>query len=131
MQIKLEIRTPIGQARKTAARLKPFIIGMRKVTVKQYVSKQDNIIYWELDGHIRDILKIQHNASMFGTMVATLLTNKMVRGAMGNLSRKDEKELKDMLLNQTKLTIIKEATAQELIENKTMWQRIKESFDKD
>jgi hypothetical protein len=132
MKIKLEIRTPIGQAKKSAARLRPFIIGLHKVNIDQYVSQDDGTIYWEIDGSIRDILKIQRNATMFGTMMSTLLTNKVVHGAMGRLSKDDAKQLNDMLLNQTKVTVIREATAQEIVEeNKTFWQRVKDTFSKD
>jgi hypothetical protein len=102
----MEIKTPAGQALATAKKIKPFIIGFTKTTNKVYANKNDDTIIWIVDGELRDLLKIERNATMFSKTVSMILGNRTVL-ALAKLSPKDRAELKDMLENQTKIKVIK------------------------
>ena len=129
MKIKLIINTPKGQASGTNKKIKPFIIGKKKVKHSTFVNEEDSQILWEIDGDIKTILKIQRNVNMFASFISNLLGNKMVHGAIGKLSKEDQKTLTEMLENQTSVEIIKRATAEEIVEaDKTWWDKLKEKF---
>lgn len=132
MKIKIRIRTPKGQAAGTEGKIKPLIIGLKKVKVDTYVSPDDNEIIWDIEGSYRNVMKIQRNASMFDIFISRLLNTKMLKKTLRKqLSKEDEEQLKDMLLNHTSCEIIKTATAEEIVEgSKTMWEKVKETFTK-
>ena len=132
MKTKIIIKTPAGQAAGTMKKIKPLIIGFKKVKIETYVNDNDDEMVWDIEGSVRDIISINKNVSMFDSLIKTIFNNKMVqKKAAKHLTEEDQKKLKDMLLNQTTCEVIKEATAQELVEaNKTRWQRMKETFTK-
>lgn len=131
MITRIKIKTPKGQARKTAKKLKWFLLGSG-VKHKAYYNKEDNEIYWEIEAPVKKILNINRNVFYFDQMMRGVLDHKLVKRAFREkLTPDQEEELRSMLLNQTQLEIIKEATAQEIIEhNKSFWQRIKETFSR-
>ena len=133
MKTKIKITTPKGQAKGTEKKIRKFIIGFKKVKIDTYVNEDDNELYWEIEGKVKDIMKINRNVFYFTEMVKGVLDSKMVKKTLRKkLKKEDEEQLKDMLLNQTSCEIIKEATAEELVEeNKTFWQRMKERFKSD
>ena len=135
MKVKIEIKTPKGSAKSTEFKISPFIIGeltKKKVKMDSYVNDDDDTIYWEIEGEARYLLKISRNVALYELMINKVLDNKLMKTTMRkNLNQEQEKELKDMLQNQTKVKVIKEATAEELVEvNKTFWQSMKEKFKK-
>lgn len=131
MKTRIRIRTPQGCASVTEAKLKPFLIGSRKIQNEVYVNDEDDTIIWEIEGKIRDIMSINRNVALFDSMMSQILKSKVVRGSMAKLSKEDEKQLKEMLTQQTTVEVLKEATLQELDEyNKPLIQRIKEKFKK-
>jgi len=129
MELKIRITTPKGQATGAQKTLRPFLIGSKKKIIKfeTYVNEDDSELYWVIVTDLRRSLKINRNITMYKVMIGTILGNKRV-----NKMIKDEKqkeELRKMLSDQTKIEIIKEGEAQELVEyNKTFWQRMKERF---
>lgn len=106
MRIRIEIKTPKGQAIGTSKKLKPFIIGFRKTSNQVYANKADDTIIWIVDGTIKDCLAIQRNLTLFSQLINGVLGNKMVQG-VAKLSKEDKKELDDMLHNQTTIRVIK------------------------
>lgn len=134
MKLKIQIRTPKGQAAKTEKRITPYIIGCKKkdISVDSYISKEDNEIVWEIEGPIRRLMKISRNASRFDYVIRSMLDSKAVKKTIRkHLDGAQEDELQDMLLNHTTCEVIKEATAEEIVESqKTWWQRVKENFTK-
>ena len=129
MKVKVQIKTPKGQASKTEYQLRPFLIG-RKKKHTVFVNKEDDTIVWEIEGSVRDILKVNKNVACYDLIMKNALNSKVVRKALRQrLSTEAETELKSMLLDQTTVEIIKEASAQELVEhNLTWWQRVQKNF---
>jgi len=132
MKTKIKISTPSGQAKGTEKKIKKFIIGFRKVKVNTYVNDEDNELYWEIEGSVRNIMKINKNVFYFTQMIQGVLDNKLMKKTLRKkLKPEQEEQLKNMLLNQTSCEIIKEATAEELNEyGKSFWTRMKDKFKK-
>ena len=128
MRVLVEIRTPAGEASQTSRKLNNMIIPSR-VKFKSWVSDADDIIYWEVEGSIRDVLKVNRNVAYFDNIMRGALRTSLVKGQMKKMSEADNIALEDMLLNQTKLTIIKQDQQNELDEYKeTWWDRVKQRF---
>lgn len=129
MEIKIRIRTPKGQAKGTEKKLRPFLLGGRQLS-EVWTNEEDNELYWVVNTDVRNAMKISRNVAAYANIIKGMFDNKLMRKVSDKqLSPEDKAELKDMLLNQTEVEIIKEATAQEIVEgNKTFWQRIKEKF---
>lgn len=133
MKAKIIIKTPTGQAVKAESNLRKLLIGQNKFDKTQtYVNEEENQIAWEVEGDARNVMKLLTNVNKFDVMMSQLLNSKFIRkAAMSRYSKAEIEALDDMLLNQTKIEIIKEATAAELVEvNKTFWQRIKDQWIK-
>jgi hypothetical protein len=132
MKVKIRIKTPKGQAKGTESKIKPLIIGLKKVKIDSYVNDDDNELIWDIEGSYRDILKIQRNAAMFSTFITRLLKTKILKKTLRKeLSPEGEKELVDMLVNHTSCEVIKAATEKEFVDgNKTWWDKVKETFHK-
>ena len=132
MKTKIIIKTPQGNALGTQKKIKPLIIGFKKVKIDTYVNKEDDEMVWDVEGSVRDIININRNVARFDSLIKNIFNNRMVKKKTAkHLTEEDQEKLKDMLLNQTSCEVIKEATAQELVEaDKTWWQRMKETFTK-
>ncbi len=132
MKTKIIIKTPPKQAGKAQRNIKPFIIGMKKVKIVTYVNKEESEMVWDVKGSVKDILKINKNVALFDNLMKGAFNNKAVDKLRKKvLSEDDNVTLTDMLLKQTKVEVIKEASAQEIVEfNKTWWERMKERFVK-
>lgn len=132
MKLKCVIKTPKGQASKAQKTLQNVIFGKlwRKYdTFSSYVNDADSEVAWEVETrNTRDYMRISRNLAMYDVMIKRILDSKRVKKiAAKEFSEEDLKRLKEMLQNQTSITIIKEATAAEIVEgNKTFWQKLKE-----
>lgn len=125
------IRTPPGQATKVSKLLKHFIIGFTKAKCDTLVSPNDDMIIWVVDGNIKQTMNINRNVNMYAQVVKVACNTWVVKREIKKLSPADKEYFEDMIFNQTSVEIIKEATAQEIVEaNKTWWQHIKETFNK-
>jgi len=131
MELKIRIRTPKGQAKGTEKKLRPILIG-NKGLHEVWTNEEDNEIYWVIQTDIRHAMKINRNISTYDLIIKGVFKNKLMKKVTNKqLSPEDKTQLEDMLTNQTKVDIIKEATAQEMTENnKTFWEKIKEKFKK-
>jgi hypothetical protein len=126
MEIKIKIRTPQGHAVQIEKKLQPFVLGFLKRPDEIYVNKAEDELIWVVRGSVKQILKISKNVARYDSYVKGIMGHKLLKNMLDEDSKK---ELDDMLLNQTKIDIIKEASAQEIVEaNKTYWQMIKETF---
>jgi hypothetical protein len=133
MQVKIKITTPKGQAKGTLNKLKPFLIGFNKVKHEAYVNQDDNEMYLECEGTPRQILNISRNANLYSSFVEQIFKKKVMGKGIADLAanKEDIMELENMLKEGTKVEVIKQASAQELVDNnKSMWQRMKEGFIK-
>lgn len=107
MEIKIEIRTPKGQARGTSKKLKPFILGSKKVKNTVWTNKADDKIYWVVDcADSRSYMAIARNLTIFDKLVNGILNNKLVKG-VAKLKPGEMAELNEMLHNQTKIRVVK------------------------
>jgi len=133
MKVRIQIKTPKGYARDTEAKLRPLIIGKTKrLTNETFANDDDNIIYWDVEGSVKDILRITKNVTRYAMIIESSFNNRMFKKVyLKKLSEEGKAELKDMLNNQTEVEIIKNATADEIIESdKTMWEKMKDKFQK-
>jgi hypothetical protein len=135
MKIKIEIETPKGQAKGTLKQFRWYFKLFSGCKVDAYCNKDDSCIYLECDGSIKQILQVQKNVASFYAMPDLILGNKHIKGLIKTkfpeATTDDFSKLEDMLKNGTKVTIIKEATAKEIVEaDKSLWQSIKEKFIK-
>lgn len=130
MEVKIEVRTPKGQAKATLTKLKRFLIGFNKVKVDAYVNQTDNIMYLEINGKPRAIVNIMRNVSLFDRIINGAFNNPVVQKMVKKTLSKDQQdELEYMLLHQTKVKVIKKASAEELVEKDlTLWQKVKKTF---
>lgn len=122
MQAKIMIRTPAGQAKGTEAKIKPFIIGIRKNKYKVYTDRADSKIIWIVEGSIRELIAIQRNVMLFDRMVAQVMQNRIVQGA-ARLTKDQKKELEDMFKHHTSIKILTaNEIEQEDLDNPTLWE---------
>lgn len=129
MELKIKIKTPKGHAKVTSERLdfRKFILGFRTKTKESYVNKDNSEIVWVLDVPVRKAISIQRRIASYGVMLKAVLGNPVVKKVM---QPGQEKEL-DLLLQETKIEVIKNATAQELVEaNTTWWDKIHTTWKK-
>jgi hypothetical protein len=116
MELRIEIKTIKGYAISTAQKLKPFILGTRRVENKLWANKADDVIYWVVDcPNSRSYLQIAKNLAVFDKLVNGILGNRLVLGA-AKISSEDRLKLKDMLHNQTKIRLVKKAEEYNLAE---------------
>ena len=129
MKLKIIIKTPEGQAKGTETKLRKTLLNKR-VKCKTYTNPEDNQILWEVEGSVADMLKVQRNVTGYELMIKQMFENKLLKKyGLPRLAEGEEEKLKEMLTDQTTIEIIKEATAQELVEgNKPFWMKIKEKF---
>lgn len=131
MICKLIIRTPKGKANGTEKKLRWFILGRLKPQ-EIYINKDDSELVWVIDAPLRKFMKISKNVGKFKFFMNTMLDNKLVKATIRKkLNPEQEKELVDMLMNQTEVEIIKAATPDETEEAfTTLWDRVKATFKK-
>jgi len=131
MKIKVQVKTPKGMATSSSGKLQKAILGfniMRRIKSECYVNDDDSIIYWDIDANYKTCIKIGKNVARFDSIAKMALDQKRVKKL---LDEKGLAELEDMFKNQTKVSIIKNATAEEVEENNnSFWNNIKEKFRK-
>lgn len=106
MQLKILITTPEGQAKGTAGKLKAYILGAHAIGQETYVNKNDSQILWIIECQdSRRAQKITKNVARFDIVMRKTLENKIVR-KVARLSEEQRKELDEMLLNQTQVSLV-------------------------
>ena len=131
MEIKVQIKTPPGNANGVEKKLRGFLLGGNKP--KEIYTNEDNSeLYWVIEGPSRKIMKINKNVAMYDIIISNLLQNKYIKKyAYPRLKEDELKKLKDMLSNQTTVSVVKNATAEEMVEeNTTFWDRVRKKFKK-
>jgi len=130
MKAKILITTAPGEARKNEWVLRKVLAGVRKFrSFEMFISKKDDMIIWEIEDEARRVMKIYKNTNKYDVLIKAAMQSWAVRKMANRLSNEDRKVWEKMLTEDTKVEIIKEATAEELVDvNKTFWQRLKEKF---
>lgn len=133
MKIKILIKTPKGKAKSAQETLKKFIIVKGATVDAMYVNQIDNEICWEISGDPRRLNKTIKNAAMYDVLIKSILDNKIAKKAINKaLDIEGQKELQDMLLNQTSVEVVTEATAEELaMKDDSVFNKLKRIFFKD
>jgi hypothetical protein len=139
MQVKIIVKTPKGQAIATEKKIRNFLLGINKkryIEIKTYCNDADDTIFWEVTADVRTILKIQRNVWTYDKLITGIFTHKLMNKVIVNKIPKEQQEqLKEMLLNQTSIEIIKEADEKEMTmlypEKTTLWEKLglKRRFD--
>jgi len=115
MKIRIEIKTPDGLARGViegkGMRLKMLrrMLGINLKHDNIEINKENNLILWHVDSDIRTCMKINRNVFMYDRIVSGVFSNKMMKKAIKRHMNKDQqKEIKNMLSEMTKITVVKE-----------------------
>ena len=116
-EIMIIIKTPVGYAKSTQFKLKPFLIGNKGKMHKIMINKDDSKILWIVEANVRQYTKIIRNVTMYKTMIAGVLKNKTVK-KLAKLNQDQEKELNNMLTDQTEIDVVKSKD----------WNKIKKEF---
>jgi len=129
LEMKVLIRTPKGAATKTEKRIRPYILGKTNMKIDLYVSPEDDEIVWHMEGTVKEILKANRNVAAFDNIVKSIFGNKLFKKLA--VEKDDLEELENLLKHHTTVEVVKNATQEEINENKkTWWQTIKEKFTK-
>lgn len=108
MILKLKLKTPKGEATRTAENLKNKLIGKKVRSIKTETNKEDNIVIWTIDAEAKHYLKIIHKISAYDRMMNMMLGNKATKKYIKRyIGEEGLKEIEDMLKNQTSIEIIK------------------------
>ena len=95
-----------GKATGVEKRIRPFILGVRKPKVhKVRINKADNKIIWTVEDDVRKVNKIHMNVIRFDSIMQKVLGSKMLKK---KVKPEQVEELNDMLLNHTKVEVLKE-----------------------
>lgn len=128
MEIKIKIKTPPGQALFTQHSVGMLILGTTK-TKETYVNDDKSELIWVIDAPIRKIMDITRKIGMFNAYLKVVLTNPKVRKLADGQDVLNKVDA--MLMENTKIEIIREADAHELVEaNETFWDRVKNKWNK-
>lgn len=127
MDLKIQIKTPKGQATRLEKNMRPFLLGTRKFKKKEtWVSPEDNCVIWDIETDIKRAMKISRNVNAFDLIMSRVMSDKRIKKM---INEKDKAELEDLLKNQTEVEVVKRATQQEIVEaNKTWWDSVKSKF---
>jgi hypothetical protein len=131
MRIRLQVKTPPGQAEGAEKKLRLLMLGQLKQPADTYVSPDKSTFYWDLDVKVKDYMRITQNVNRFQVGLEKAMDIKTIRKTLTQFADKPEDitTLKEYLSNGTQISVLKRATADEMTEhNKTFWQRVKETF---
>lgn len=116
-EIKIIIKTPVGYAKSTQFKLKPFLIGNKGKLNHIMTNDDDSKILWIVDANARQYTKIIRNVTAYKVMIKGILNNKTVR-KVAKLNKDQEQELNNMLTEQTEIDIVQMKD----------WDKIKKEF---
>lgn len=115
MKIRLEIKTPDGMAMGVVKgdnmRLKLLRrmlgINLRHDDIK--VNDANNLITWRVESEPRNCMKVIRNVQMYDTIVSGVFSSKILKKAIKkHMDDEQQKELKSMLTDMTKITVVRE-----------------------
>jgi hypothetical protein len=99
MQIRIEVKTPAGQAVGTEKKLRLFILGKLGKLPETYVSPDEDKFAWIVEADERRAAKITRNLAFFGKIASQALDqveqNKVFK-KLGAASAEDVSQLRKM-----------------------------------
>ena len=125
MEIKIKIKTPKGEAKSSAWKLQPFLLGNFQKIKEHYVSPDDDEIVWVVEADVRKCTAISMRVNLYESAIKWAFNSKPVKWAMRKATRKDQELVKDMINKGTTIEIIKTATYSEWEkQKKPFWKRL-------
>lgn len=131
MRLRIEVQTPPGQATGSERKLRAVFLGVLKRPANTWTSPDDSTFYWEIDATPKEYIRVTKNVGRFQGAMSYLFDKKLFRKTIEGLANKKEdvEIVRGMLIDGTRLHIIKEATAEELqADGRTFWQKMKDTF---
>lgn len=116
MRLKIRIQTPKGQAQATEKKLRGWILGISPHgKVETESNPEDNQIIWTIETDIKHAMSIQRNVIRYDQLISGIFQNKLLQRVIrARVPQAQQKELEDMLKNQTRIEIIKDGVGQEV-----------------
>lgn len=120
VRLRMVVRTPAGQGEGSERRLRTFLLGMKRPAETGF---KDDGFYWEIETDVKGYIALQKKAVMFSSLAGGLASNKVFKGAATKLgaTKQQLREVEDMLTNGTSIEVIKNATADEIVDGRTTW----------
>lgn len=134
MKIKIHIKTPPGQAKAAEANLRLFILGKLKKPANTYTSPEDDAFYWDADVTVKQYFRISRNAHLFQQLAGGTLDAINKRSWIKRMANITGTTIKGAraLIDNTTIEIIKQATADEIVEAQTTrWEKIKNTYHRE
>lgn len=134
MKIKLHVKTPPGHARKAESQLRLFLLGKLKQPPETYLSPDGTEFYWDVEVTVKQYFRIERNAHLFRQLAGGTLDKINKRGWIKRLAKITNTTIEGarLLIDKTTVEVIKQATANEIVEAETTrWQKIKKTFHKE
>ena len=120
MKARLHVQTPPGQARGAEKKLRGFLLATQAPTE---TGVKDDGFYWELDLTYKQWVNLEKRVHLFQSFSMYVMDMKILRKAVKTLgaSPDDIEAVKLMFQDGTRVEIIKNATAEEIVEGTTTW----------
>lgn len=127
MEVQLRLTTPPGKATSTNKTI-GWIIMPTGSKWTPFINSNDSVILYNIECNIHQALELQKNIHRYQSLMTGVLNNKIFLKMIRKKATTEQIiELKDMLLNQTTIEIIKEADLKEQDEYTNNWfKKIKE-----
>lgn len=136
MQVRILLTTPKGQARRTMQTLKAVTFVQRFLflhgKIDFHANDEDTQVLLDCEGSPRVCFDLQKEVARFRATMLSVEGNKLVKKFINARSTEEERgQLHDMLVNGTRMEIVKQAEAEELAQDeKSLFARIREKIFK-
>lgn len=105
MRLMVRVKTPKGIAADTEKKLRPFIVGVKKINHEILINKNDDAFLWIIQSGHKDYMRIVRNVAKYDKLLHMILDRRDIR-KLARLTKEQEKELDDVLNNGTKIEMI-------------------------
>lgn len=131
MRLRIEVKTPAGQAAGAEAKLRTVILWRLEQPPQTWINEENSIFYWEIEATPKQFDWMTRRVGLVQGIMIGIFENKKAKWAITKFADnpQDVETLREMLTNGTTVKILKEATAQEILDDgTTFWERIKKTF---
>jgi len=109
VEVKVMVKTPKGAAenieKKWGFMLRSLILGKKPLQTK--VSASGDKIIWRVETDLKKAVKISKRLGMYEALVTGVFSSKLMqKGIAKYFSKEQQAEVKDLLLNHTKIKLI-------------------------
>jgi len=126
VKIRLVVTTPPGEAEKALPRIKKAFKVHKTVGTTAYTNEAGDRCYIEVEGDPRRCAQVQRKAAGFSVVLQRVAQSKHIKRKASQLSESDRLIWENMINEGTSVEVLTEATAAELLDDKSMWKRVKE-----